>query len=173
MDLLDRHHSGGTNARQPRRSPAIWMTQSSRPSSPGTGALVRVHPGEPEGHRTFLHALHRSGYRGRSVAAADDPGAGRLLRRLGVDVVIRPLQLAAGPLMDTIHAPNRGRAQDQRTLARPSPSARPTGRPPGLRVALNSRGDLTGPGAHARTSSPAPAAGVRIAVVIVGTVGIS
>jgi len=64
-------------------------------------------PRDPEVHRSFLHALHRRGYRGRYVAAADHVEDERLLQQLGVDLVVRPLQLAARPLMDIIHAHDR------------------------------------------------------------------
>jgi Kef-type K+ transport system membrane component KefB/uncharacterized UPF0146 family protein len=73
-------------------------------------------PRDPEVHRTFLHALQRRGYRGRFVAAADHPEDERLLRQLGVDLVIRPLQLAARPLIDTIHAHDRRMSSGQLTL---------------------------------------------------------
>jgi hypothetical protein len=85
-------------------------------AAPRAGALDRVHPARPEVHRTFLHALQRRGYRGRFVAAADHPEDERLLRQLGVDLVIRPLQLAARPLIDTIHAHDRRASSGQLTL---------------------------------------------------------
>ncbi len=91
------------------------------PELPNELPLERVRwivstPRDPEVHRAFLRALQRRGYRGRFVAAADHPEDERLLHRLGVDVVIRPLQLAAGPLMDEIRAHDRRTLSGQRTL---------------------------------------------------------
>jgi Kef-type K+ transport system membrane component KefB len=91
------------------------------PELPNELPLERVRwivstPRDPEVHRTFLHALRRRGYHGRFVAAADHPEDERLLQRLGVDLVIRPLQLAARPLMDIIHAHDRRTSSGQVTL---------------------------------------------------------
>lgn len=82
------------------------------PELPTQLPLARVRwivstPRDPEVHRAFLHALRRRGYRGRFAAAADHPEDERLLEKLGVDLVVRPLQLAAAPLMDMIHAHDR------------------------------------------------------------------
>ena len=91
------------------------------PELPTQLPLARVRwivatPRDPEVHRAFLHALRRRGYRGRFAAAADHPEDERLLRKLGVDLVVRPLQLAASPLMDLIHAHDRRTSSGQLTL---------------------------------------------------------
>lgn len=91
------------------------------PALPNQLPLARVRwivstPRDPEVQRAFPHALHRRGYRGRVVAAADDPDDERMLQHLGVDLFIRPSLLAARPLMDTIHASDRRTSSGQLTL---------------------------------------------------------
>ncbi len=68
---------------------------------------VVATPRDTELHRSLVHALRRRGYRGRIAAAVDHDDDEALLDRLGVDLVIRPLRLAAGPLLDTVHAYDR------------------------------------------------------------------
>ncbi|MFU8840742.1 MAG: cation:proton antiporter [Nitriliruptoraceae bacterium] len=73
-------------------------------------------PRNPELHRDLLNALRRAGFRGRLAVAVDHPDEQRLLRRLGVDLVVRPLEQAAAPLVDLIHAHDRTTRTSTRTL---------------------------------------------------------
>jgi Kef-type K+ transport system membrane component KefB len=52
---------------------------------------------------TLLGSLHHAGYEGRVVVSTDDEQDEDLLRRAGADLVIRPLHVAAAPLMDLLH----------------------------------------------------------------------
>jgi Kef-type K+ transport system membrane component KefB len=67
-------------------------------------------------HRETLTALRRAGYRGRLAVAVDHPDDEQLLRRLGVDLVLRPLEQAAAPLIDTIHEHDHDHRAAARTL---------------------------------------------------------
>jgi Kef-type K+ transport system membrane component KefB len=58
----------------------------------------------------LLSSFQRHGYDGRIAVAADDEDACRQLERAGADVTIRPLHVAAEPLMRTIH--QHGRPDD-------------------------------------------------------------
>ncbi len=73
-------------------------------------------PRDADLHRDLLTALERAGYRGRLAAAVDHPDEERLLRRLGVDLVVRPLDRAAAPLIATIHAHEREQHVSRRIL---------------------------------------------------------
>ncbi len=53
----------------------------------------------------ILSALQHHGYEGRIAVSCNDPQSARLLDEAGADVTIRPLHVAARPLMDLIHAP--------------------------------------------------------------------
>jgi Kef-type K+ transport system membrane component KefB len=52
---------------------------------------------------TLIDSLRRGGYRGRIVVSTDHEGDEELLRRAGADLTIRPLHIAARPLMDLLH----------------------------------------------------------------------
>ncbi|MFP4310661.1 MAG: cation:proton antiporter [Nitriliruptoraceae bacterium] len=73
-------------------------------------------PRDVELHRDLLVALQRSGYRGRLAVAVDHPEDERLLRRLGIDLVIRPLEQAATPLIEVLRAHERGEQPSAVTL---------------------------------------------------------
>ncbi len=51
----------------------------------------------------LLTSFQRHGYRGKIAVSADDDQAVDILRRAGADLVIRPLQAAAVPLLAAIH----------------------------------------------------------------------
>jgi Kef-type K+ transport system membrane component KefB len=73
-------------------------------------------PRDVEAHRSLLNALGRQGYAGRVAVTANDPEDERMLRRLGADVVLLPMQLASDPLIDLIHAYDRAPSVGERTL---------------------------------------------------------
>lgn len=50
-----------------------------------------------------LHAFAEHGYRGRIAVSADTEAHEEQLRRAGADLTIRPLHVAAGPLLDRLH----------------------------------------------------------------------
>ncbi|WP_052665465.1 cation:proton antiporter [Nitriliruptor alkaliphilus] len=50
-----------------------------------------------------LHAFQHHGYEGRIAVSADNPDDEALLRAAGAELTIRPLHVAAGPLLDRIH----------------------------------------------------------------------
>lgn len=77
---------------------------------------VVATPRDIELHRDVLTALRRAGYRGRLAVAVDHPEDERLLLRLGVDLVFRPLEQAAAPLIEVLHAHERGESTSPRTL---------------------------------------------------------
>jgi Kef-type K+ transport system membrane component KefB len=77
---------------------------------------VVATPRDVDLHRELLTALRRAGYHGRVATAVDHPDEERLLHRLGVDLVIRPLDRAAAPLLATIHAHERDHHAASRTL---------------------------------------------------------
>jgi Kef-type K+ transport system membrane component KefB len=52
---------------------------------------------------TLIGSLRRAGYRGRIVVSTDDEADEEPLRRAGADLTIRPLHVAARPLMDLLH----------------------------------------------------------------------
>jgi Kef-type K+ transport system membrane component KefB len=52
---------------------------------------------------TLIDSLRRAGYRGRIVVSTDDEADEEALRRAGADLTIRPLHVAARPLMDLLH----------------------------------------------------------------------
>jgi Kef-type K+ transport system membrane component KefB len=52
----------------------------------------------------LLSALRRHGYEGRIAVAADDEGTERALSEAGADLTIRPLHVAAGPLLEQLHS---------------------------------------------------------------------
>ena len=52
---------------------------------------------------TIIKSLHHHGYTGRIAVSCDDVDNGRALEQAGADVTIRPLHVAARPLMDLIH----------------------------------------------------------------------
>jgi Kef-type K+ transport system membrane component KefB len=52
---------------------------------------------------TLLASLRYRGFRGRIVVATDDEEDERILRQAGADLAIRPLHVAAAPLMDLMH----------------------------------------------------------------------
>jgi Kef-type K+ transport system membrane component KefB len=56
-----------------------------------------------DGNLTLLHSLERAGYRGRIVVSADDEADEARLEQAGADLTIRPLHVAATPLMDLLH----------------------------------------------------------------------
>jgi Kef-type K+ transport system membrane component KefB len=82
----------------------------------GGARWIVATPRDADLHRDLLTALQRAGYRGRLAAAVDHPDEERLLHRLGVDLVIRPLDRAAAPLIATIHAHERDQRASNRTL---------------------------------------------------------
>ncbi|GGI07714.1 cation:proton antiporter [Egicoccus halophilus] len=51
----------------------------------------------------LVQALRRHGYRGRIAVAADDEGSEQALVEGGADLAIRPLHVAAGPLLERLH----------------------------------------------------------------------
>jgi Kef-type K+ transport system membrane component KefB len=55
----------------------------------------------------LLSALDAIGYRGRTVVAADDEDDSRRLEAAGADLAIRPLHLAAEPLLRLVHGLGR------------------------------------------------------------------
>ncbi len=77
---------------------------------------IVASPRDPDLHRDLLSALRRAGYRGRLAVAVDHPDEERLLRQLGVDLVIRPLEQAAAPLIAAIHAHELDHRTAGRTL---------------------------------------------------------
>ncbi len=66
---------------------------------------------EPNLH--LVSALRRHNYAGRIATAADTDGDAELLRANGVDLVFRPMQLAAGPVLDAIHESSRASDSDE------------------------------------------------------------
>jgi hypothetical protein len=52
---------------------------------------------------TLLGSLRDRGYDGRIVVSTDDEEDEEVLRRAGADLAIRPLHVAAAPLMDLLH----------------------------------------------------------------------
>jgi Kef-type K+ transport system membrane component KefB len=87
------------------------------PELPGQLPLHRTRwvvstPRDPEAHRILLVALRRTGYDGHVAVAVDHEADEQPLRDLGADLVLRPLHVAAGPLMAAIHA------HDRRTVPR-------------------------------------------------------
>jgi Kef-type K+ transport system membrane component KefB len=52
---------------------------------------------------TLIDSLRRAGYRGRIVVSTDEEADEEPLRRAGADLTIRPLHVAARPLMDLLH----------------------------------------------------------------------
>jgi Kef-type K+ transport system membrane component KefB len=61
-----------------------------------------------DANRALAVAFHRHGYDGRIAVACDHPEDERLLREVGVDLVIRPLHVAAGPFVALMHAEDGG-----------------------------------------------------------------
>ncbi len=90
------------------------------PELPKQLALERARwivstPRDLEMHRSLLHALRRSGFTGRVAVTADHPEDAALLRGLGADLVLLPMQLAARPLIDLIETHDRP-PEDARSL---------------------------------------------------------
>jgi Trk K+ transport system NAD-binding subunit len=56
-----------------------------------------------EANRMILKAFKDHGYQGRIAMSADDERAELELLEAGADVTIRPLHMAAGPLMQRLH----------------------------------------------------------------------
>jgi Kef-type K+ transport system membrane component KefB len=52
---------------------------------------------------TLVGSLRQRGYRGRIVVSTDDEHDEEVLRKAGADLAIRPLHVAASPLMDLLH----------------------------------------------------------------------
>jgi Kef-type K+ transport system membrane component KefB len=52
---------------------------------------------------TLIASLRHAGYDGRIVVSTDDEEDEEVLRRAGADLAIRPLHVAAAPLMDLMH----------------------------------------------------------------------
>jgi Kef-type K+ transport system membrane component KefB len=82
------------------------------PELPGQLPLQRARwvvstPRDPDAHRILLVALRRAGYDGHVAVAVDHEADEGPLRDLGADLVLRPLHVAAGPLMAAIHAHDR------------------------------------------------------------------
>jgi hypothetical protein len=52
---------------------------------------------------TLIGSLRQRGYDGRIVVSTDDEDDEERLLRAGADLAIRPLHVAAAPLMDLLH----------------------------------------------------------------------
>jgi Kef-type K+ transport system membrane component KefB len=61
-----------------------------------------------DANRALAVAFHRHGYDGRIAVACNHPQDEHLLREVGVDLVIRPLHVAAGPFVALMHAEDGG-----------------------------------------------------------------
>jgi Kef-type K+ transport system membrane component KefB len=72
---------------------------------------VVATPRDPDGHRTLITALRRYGYRGHIAVAVDHEADETVMTELGADLVLRPLHVAAGPLMTEIHDHDRRTAR--------------------------------------------------------------
>jgi Trk K+ transport system NAD-binding subunit len=68
-------------------------------------STVRSH----DVNMTLVTALRRGGYTGGIAVASEDPDDCAALTRAGADVTIRPLHVAAGPLLERIGAADRRR----------------------------------------------------------------
>lgn len=64
---------------------------------------------------SLLSAVREHGYHGRFVVAADDEAAGERFSGVGADLTIRPMHVAAGPLLDLLHQRDEEQAADHST----------------------------------------------------------